>query len=219
MDAVDVSLCYSEIILHEKKRLSATQLRSFIGYKFMEDTEFHHHDDNPYRYPLIQYKRINDSLYILGIAKYADLVFDRVSELQHITLKNTDLSISNIVFEKTTHTITEKLCKYRFISPWIALNAENYTKYNDLDSTFHKKFLENILTGNLLSMLKGLDIRIDYTLYVEIKWFKHMPIIVHKHGFSGFYAEFVTNLDLPEHIGIGKSVSKGFGVVRKMDMS
>ena len=216
---IDIPLCYSEIVLHEKRRLSATQLRSFIGYKFIENTEFHHHDDNPYRYPLIQYKRINDSLYILGIAKYADLVFDRVSELQHITLKNTDLSISNIVFEKTTHAVTEKICKYRFISPWIALNAENYTKYNNIDLTFHKKFLENILTGNLLSMLKGLDIRIDYTLYVEIKWFKHMPITAHKHGFSGFYAEFITNLDLPEHIGIGKSVSKGFGIIQKMKTS
>ena len=93
MDKV-IYLCYCKVSLYEQRKISATQLRSFIGYKFFENTEFHHHDDNPYRYPLIQYKRINDDLYVLGIEQFADLVFDKISELQHITLHNTKIPIS-----------------------------------------------------------------------------------------------------------------------------
>ncbi len=74
-----------------------------------------------------------------------------------------------------------------------------------------------MLIGNLLSMLKGIGIKIDYHLYVQIKWYKKAPVIVHKHRFSGFYAKFVTNLSLPKYIGIGKSVSKGFGIIQKVD--
>ena len=213
MDKV-IQLCYCKVTLCDERKISATQLRSFIGYKFFEDTEFHHHDDNPYRYPLIQYKRIKDELYVLGIEKFSDLVFNKISELQHITLHSTKIPISNIIFEKKKHTITEKLCLYRFRSPWIALNTENYTKFKSLDPIFYQKFLEDILTGNLLSTLKGLDMRIDFRLYVKINWFKHIPIVAHKHGFSGFYAEFVTNLSLPDFIGLGKSVSKGFGIIQ-----
>ena len=60
-----IRLCYSKINVNADITLSATQLRSYIGYKFAADTEFHHHDENPYRYSLIQYKRIDGGLYVL----------------------------------------------------------------------------------------------------------------------------------------------------------
>ena len=69
----------------------------------------------------------------------------------------------------------------------------------------------------MLSMLKGIGIRINHRLYVQIKWYKEVPIIAHKHNFSGFYAKFVTNLSLPKYIGVGKSVSKGFGIIQEDD--
>ena len=123
-----------------------------------------------------------------------------------------------MIFTRKTHSITEDITEYKFATPWIALNTDNYLKYNTLDKRFHKKLLEKILTGNLLSMMRGIDCTVDYDLYVKINQFKQLPIIAHKHSFSGFYASFVTNLSLPQYIGIGKSVSKGFGMLeRKID--
>lgn len=210
-----LKLCYCKIETNSDVVLSATQLRSYIGYKFAQDTEFHHHDDNPYRYPLIQYKRVDSKLYVLGIGDYADLVLDRISGLQNICLKNIQIPITNVTFTKKQHTITDDITTFEFCSPWIALNQSNYAKYNNLDKTFRKKFLERILTANLLSALKGLGCMIDYDLYVKIKWFKHMPVTAHEHGFSGFYGAFVANVSLPQYLGIGKSVSKGFGILEK----
>lgn len=213
-----IKICYCDIAINTDKALSATQLRSYLGYKFAQETEFHHHDDKPYRYPLIQYKRVKDKLFVLGIDQFADVVQEKLAGLENICLKNIKLPVYNIIFTHKTHTITKDITEYNFTTPWIALNTDNYIKYNMLDKRFHINMLEKILTGNLLSMLKGLDCMIDYELYVKINQFRQIPIIAHKHSFSGFYASFVTNLSLPKYIGIGKSVSKGFGMLeRKID--
>ena len=213
-----IKLCYCDIATSTDLTLSATQLRSYIGYKFVQEAEFHHHDGKPYRYPLIQYKRIRDRLSVLGIEHFADVVQENLSSLPKIYLKNTEILINNMIFTRKTHSITEEITEYKFATPWIALNTDNYLKYNTLDKRFHKKLLEKILTGNLLSMMRGIGCTIDYDLYVKINQFKQLPIIAHKHSFSGFYASFVTNLSLPQYIGIGKSVSKGFGMLeRKID--
>jgi len=211
-----ISLCYCEVTLDYDKKLSATQLRSFVGYKFVGDSEFHHHDDLPFHYPTIQYKRIREKLYVLGMSESANLVFDRMSGLQSVTLYQRKIPVVNIIFKKSKFTITSDITMYHFTSPWIALNSDNYTKYKNMDKQFRKHFLEDILIGNLLSMLKGLRININYKLYVELKWYKEIPVVAHKHTFSGFYAKFVTNLSLPDYIGIGKSVSKGFGITEKI---
>ncbi len=210
-----INICYSKISVDSDITLTATQLRSYIGYRFITDTEFHHHDDRPYHYPLIQYKRVRGQLYVMGISNCSRLVFDRVSGLQYIVLAKKNIPITNIIFENTKHRLTDEITTYSFSSPWIALNTENYTKFKNIDSRFKKRFLEDILVGNLLSMLKGLDIRISYQLYVNIKWYKEIPIIAHKHSFSGFHANFTTNLSLPKYIGLGKSVSKGFGIIHR----
>lgn len=216
MDYNKLTLCYCKITTDSNIILSATQLRSYIGYKFISDTEFHHHDDSPYHYPLIQYKKIQDTLCVMGINEFTDLIQCRLSGLQEIVLKNIKVSIRDIHFSKKSHIISDTLTKYEFYSPWIALNQENYTKFNRLDGQLHKVFLEKILTANLLSTLKGLDCRIEHDLYVKINYFKFLPVVAHKHGFSGFRGTFVTNLSLPEFIGIGKSVSKGFGIIRRI---
>lgn len=212
-----IRLCYSEINLDTDSAMTATKLRSYLGYKFIADTDFHHHDDNPYRYPLIQYKRINSKPYVLGIGDCAVLVFKRMSGLQSISLAKKTIPITSIVFNNTSHTISDKITWYKFVTPWIALNAENYAKLKSLDMQFQKRFLEDILVGNILSLLKGVGIRINYRLYVQVKWYKEVPVIVHDHRFSGFYAKFVANLSLPKYIGVGKSVSKGFGIIQKTD--
>lgn len=94
MDYTEVNMCYCRMSVNADITLSATQLRSYIGYRFITDTDFHQHDDVPYRYPLIQYKRIKDDMYIIGISKpIAKLVQDRISGLQYISLKGSKIQI------------------------------------------------------------------------------------------------------------------------------
>lgn len=214
MDAITVSC--AKINTNTKVRISATKLRGYLGYAFIQDTEFHHHDDNPYRYPLIQYKRINNELMVLGINDYSKTIIEKLSSLNEIVLPNCKIPISSIEFSTTTHHIDDKTTQYEFLSPWIALNSENYKKFKIIDSNLQYRFLENILIGNFLSTLKGIGIHIDHKLYASIKGLRPIHVVAHQNSFYSFYARFTANLSLPDLIGIGNSVSKGFGVIKKI---
>ena len=214
MDTIIIS--YAKINTDTTKRISAAKLRGYLGYLFVSDTEFHHHDKNPYRYPLIQYKRIKNNLMVIGINDYSKIILEKIPNLKEIVLTDSKVMVTSIEFSTVTHHITDDITKYEFQSPWIALNSENYEKLKTLDSQLRYRFLENILIGNFLSMLKGVGIHIDYKLYASIKQLRPMYAIVHQNQFYSFHAQFVTNLNLPDLIGIGNSVSKGFGVIKKI---
>ena len=210
-----ITTSLAKINIDSTKRISAAKLRGYLGYLFVDDTEFHHHDDNPYRYPLIQYKRVDNSLIVLGINDYSKVILEKLPSLEKIILPNYKVNVTGIEFSTATHYVTDELTRYEFQSPWIALNSENYEKIKVLDSELRYRFLENILIGNFLSMLKGIGIYIDYKLYASIKKLTPTYVLAHQNPFYSFYAQFVTNLKLPDLIGIGNSVSKGFGVIKK----
>jgi hypothetical protein len=215
-----VEVCYAQLCIDESRHITATELRGCLGYLFIEDTEFHHHMDNPYHYPLIQYKKIGITPTILGLGQYSEILFRNISRIEKIITKE---GISKVV---TSIELKRQVAqigkadqeKYRFISPWLALNKENYRRFLCLDHNQKENLLKKILTGNILSMLKGLGIFIDYR--IEITTIQHtIPFLTHAHGntFWGLKPEFTTNITIPRHIGLGKSVSKGFGTVDFID--
>jgi hypothetical protein len=201
---------------------SSSELRGFLGNTFIEDIEFHHHhlhhhdkDSFYYNYPLIQYKQIDGRLLVLGIEECFQIVFNKIPKLDYITNKSgKKIKINSIELK------TQKFCirqidtkTYVFQNPWIALNSNNFKKF--VSSSLPKKrlFFENILIGNILSMLKGLDIFIDFRLSLIIKDIVPIPIFLNNTSFLAFKSTFSTNILLPEYIGLGKSVSKGFGTL------
>ena len=106
---------------------------------------------------------------------------------------------------------------YRFITPWLALNEKNYKTYLKLATKERKSFLERILVGNILSMLKGLGIRIEFKIEVKILKISSKTTQVHYNKFVGFYCDWNSNILIPKYCGLGKSVSKGYGTVIKND--
>ena len=216
MDSKNIILSYAKLNTEETQKISATKLRGYLGYLFIDDSEFHHHDENPYRYPLIQYKKIKNELIVLGINDYSKIILDKLSDLKEIVLSNYKVQITSIEFTNITHQVTDEMTKYEFQTPWIALNSKNYEKFKTINSELRRGFLENILIGNFLSALRGMDISVDHKLCASIHRFSSKHATVHKNPFYAFYAQFTTNLSLPDFIGIGNSPSKGFGVIKKI---
>lgn len=210
------TLTYARINVDTERRISATKLRGYLGHLFIQDTEFHHHDDNPYRYPLIQYKRVANQLTVLGINEYAKVAFDKLSELREIVLPDSKVAVTSVEFSKTVHHVTDKTTAYEFRSPWIALNSKNYGTFKTISPDIRYRFLENILVGNFLSALKGIGIRADYKIYASISDLRPIYVTAHHNPFHSFHARFTSNLSLPDLIGIGNSVSKGFGVIKRL---
>ena len=77
--------------------------------------------------------------------------------------------------------------------------------------------LEKILTANILSFAKGIGWHIEQPVKVVIKDVKMernskmKDILVRT-----FEIDFRSNVYLPDYLGLGKGVSKGFGTLRKI---
>ncbi len=188
-----------------------------------EHTLFHNHDEQgpggfSYRYPAIQYKRMGRNPLIVCVEEGVDAIHELFQQPSwEINLNGRPLTLVVADLRLNQYTLQAWEHDFRFeISDWLALNEANYTRYqNTPDDRDRLALLERILTGNILSMAKGLDWHIDRNVRVRI----HAVSPLRRQRFknqllSCFDAEFSTNVFLPDWIGLGKGVSVGFGVVR-----
>jgi hypothetical protein len=221
---IGIRICYAFIDFDKddgdhfhryRHTITPASLRGFFGNAFIDDVEFHHHVENSfyYSYPLVQYKQVSDKMLVIGIEKYSEIIFNRISKIDSITTGNGKrVKINSVELQTKKFCIRQSDAIYKFQSPWIALNSENFKKF--VSGPLPKKsFLENILVGNILSMLKGLGAFIDFQLLVKIENIKPAPVFINKNSFLAFKAMFSANILLPEYFGLGKSVSKGFGIL------
>lgn len=208
-----IEVCVAKLVPNLKARFSAEKLRGFLGYFFIEDGEFHKHTPDAYSYPKIQYKKVDGKYYVVGVADYAGVLENRAHEISQIRLPESVVPISRVEVTRTVHALQNSTSSYEFLTPWIALNQTNYRKFKSVSRERRKKELERVLTGNILSFLKGVGIFIDFRLSIEITNFKSVKVRAHGNEFQAFRCRFKSNITLPGMIGLGKSVSKGFGTI------
>ncbi len=216
MDNKRIKICYAVLDFDSDYKVTPVKLRGFLAHLFANISEFHHHSDSAYHYPLIQYKRIEKKLAVVGIKEFADIIFQNMSGLDHITTETEKIPLNNIEIKNSSFEVEQVPQKYKFISPWLALNEKNYAKFKELTNNEKRPFLEKILVGNILSLLKGLDIFVDHKIIASITKFNSVRITAHQNSFAGIYAEFECNTLLPEYLGLGKSVTKGLGAIKKI---
>jgi hypothetical protein len=197
---------------------SGAQLRGFFATKFNEYSLLHQHNADKliYRYPMVQYKMINRTPTVIGINEGAEVLKEIYDEYDKITLNGNDYEIleRGVIYKKEAFGISEKLIKYEFITPWFALNQENYRKYLSFDKEKKVELLNRNLIGNMLSMSKSLGYQVPEKIkcYSELK---SRPSSLKGNEIIAFKGSFITNFQIPEYLGLGKSVSRGFGTVKK----
>ena len=196
-----------------------SKLRGYIGNRFREYPILHHHIREGgylYTYPRVQYRIIEGTPMILGIEEGAEvlkMISDDITELQlgknRYKVDGIQMNLVNAAFGPCRENL-----QYRFLTPWLALNPSNYERYRGMNDWKDKKeFLNAILTGNILSMCKGLDYTVMRRLYLHsllyegVVEYKVIPTI-------GFTGEFRVNFRIPDFFGLGKGVSQGFGVIK-----
>ncbi|MCY7352118.1 MAG: hypothetical protein LH606_15885 [Cytophagaceae bacterium] len=185
-----------------------------------EHVAFHNHLGETgfvYRYPVIQYKRVGRNPLIVCVDEGVDEIhhffqnqtWDILLGDRPLTLRVRDLRLNQYTLQAWEHSFALR------IENWLALNTENYARYQALTSEEGRlALLEQVLTGNILSLAKGLGWFVERPVVVRItrlsapRWrrFKEQLLTV-------FDADFESNVFLPEYIGLGKGVSHGFGVV------
>ena len=184
---------------------------------------FHNHTgDNTFRYsyPLLQYKRLNGRAAIVCVEEAVDLIGQFLTETnENLTIgaREVEWHISKILPARLLVQTWENLFNYH-ISRWLPLNSANYQLYQNTEGVIEKTIiLENILKGNLLSMLKGLDIHIEKEILVKITQISDSYLIYNKGvGMMAFNADFMSNLSIPNNLGVGKNASIGCGIVHQV---
>ncbi len=199
------------------------KFRGAIINKFGKDKIlFHNHIGNNFRYsyPLIQYKSLYNYASIISIENGVDethAIFNKKDfniniENNNIKLKIKKLSLNQFVIQ----TNNNKKYKYE-ITNWAGLNQGNYKKYNEIDEMVKQiEFLEKMLINNIIAFAKGINWQIEERIFVKISSIKKKNIKKIKDvKIQTFTLKFMTNVFLPNYIGLGKFSSIGFGIIKQ----
>lgn len=195
-------------------------IANMVGWK---NEDFHNHHKNgevKYAYPKIQYKDQNGFSSMVCIGDTVDqmyLVFTDSKKKISFSGKEHRLDVKELRLNSFDVKLTKYPMRYK-IKRWLPLNQHNFKKYDSLDDIDAKtKMLEGILIGNLLSFFKGIHLWVEERIVLDfVKITKIQPLKFKKQKVLAFDGVFDVNVALPDHIGLGKGVSVGFGGVEQI---
>lgn len=208
-------------VLFEDLKLKARyseKIRGYIGSKYNEFLLLHNHYGTKfiYRYPKVQYKIIKNVPIIIGIEEAANLVANiGIFDDELILDKTRYISFEKkIIMDNLNLEEKDDYLMYKFMTPWVALNQSNIRKYRLSNEIERENMLKNILIGNIISLCKGLNYTINKKLDCWIN-LKEIDVKLKGIKYKAFMGEFKVNFEIPEYLGIGKFVSKGFGTIKR----
>lgn len=215
------------LVIRFANEITPTELPFFRGAIISkvpaELTLFHNHTETGlrYRYPLIQYKRIQGNAAIVCIGEGTEAIgkfFSSADFALQIGNRHAHFEIDSVQAHQWLLQPWEGSFRYT-IHHWLPFNSENYATYNQLEGVVEKtQMLERLLIGNILSLCTGLGIHL--TKEVQCKIVNILSESVYQYKgvlMQGFTVEFSTNISLHNFIGLGKGVSLGFGIVKQIN--
>lgn len=206
---------YEELKL---KNRDSEKIRGYISNRYIENDLLHNHDGNKfiYRYPLVQYKVIDNIPTIIGINEAANIVAKIGLFEDELIIRDVsyDINKKEINKENIEFGCTDDYIEYEFVTPWIAINQNNRAEYQYGNEIKKEEILKKILIGNIISMSKGLGYTVGKKL---VCWINIEEKRVKLKGIThvGFVGKFKVNFKIPDYLGLGKSVSRGFGTIKK----
>lgn len=201
------------------KTHESPRLQDFFGRKFEDEVVRHIYDADRrpmFEYPRIQFKVIESTAVLLGLAEGAELLERLCPQMDEADLGGGQITVLETQYERRAEEITDcpEPIEYRFLTPWLALNDKNFRSYTGSRNTgFRKDELSRILAGNCLGMVKSLDIKLGGRIDADCRQLSSVKTIVKGKGMIGFVGKFQVKLRLPEYLGLGKSAPRGFGTV------
>jgi len=207
----------------ELKREKIPAFRGAVVEKVgRENILFHQHLDDKflYSYPLIQYKIIGKYPAILCLKHGTEEIlkfFQQTDWDMVIHGQRIKTEIRSIGYDYFICEFSDVPLNYRIYN-WFALNESNFSRFSLLENEKEKtEFLEKIMIGNILSFAKGIGWNVDRQIELTIPNIPKLHLFsFKKFQMTGFNLDFITNISIPDFIGLGKSVSRGFGIIRRV---
>jgi len=175
--------------------------------------------DGSYRqkflYPRVQVKILNEQIYIVGINEGVD-------SIKAIAQKMDFLDFGNITFQVLDNEIEEhgnrfqpvsKLIRYRFVTPWVALNQTTGYRYRYLNNADRVNFLNRLLGQNIVFMAREMGMELEENIFTKVTLSSLFPRQVDENNWGAFDGEFRANFVLPNYLGIGNGITRGYGAL------
>jgi hypothetical protein len=224
------TVTFPEIALRTR---DAHKLRGYFGNLFRQHSPLlHNHLDADngdtdegnvpkfrYAYPLVQYKVLGNVPTLVGAGEGAALLAQLFLQIRDITLDTTDDSpqtypvlSKHIRHEQVPLGLSNDLLDYHFQTRWMPLNQTNHRDYRSYTPDEQQAQLKRVLTSQILGLFRtfGLWLQphervlVRPTLQQHTTQFKNQTML----AFSG---HFTANVIIPNGLGLGKAVSRGFG--------
>ena len=200
-------------------RRDGHKLRGYFANLFGQESDlFHNHDSNGksiHRYPRVQYKVVDRTPTLVGLAEGASLLTERFLQIREIDIDGERIPLhqKNMRSDQIELGISDELVEYNFATPWFPLNQENHTIFEKADSAQQQDQLKRILVRNILNVFSVDRYFAEQRVMVHLNLRRPTTSKFKDQKILTFFGSFVTNAILPDYIGLGKSVARGYGTI------
>ncbi len=178
--------------------------------------------DGSYRdkflYPRVQVKILNEQIYIIGIHEGVDTILSATKKFKQFDFGNITFTVQDYDIERLNNQFipSDRPLRYRFITPWVALNHMTGGKYRLLSNKEKPSYLNKLLGQNLIFLANEVGINIEKEIFSKVKVKSLFPKPIDENKWGAFRGEFKTNFVLPNYIGVGNGITRGFGTIYSM---
>jgi len=167
------------------------------------------------KYPLVQYKVIRGAPLVVAINEGCDLLWEIFKKLDEINeVSPWKITEKRIIEKKSLLCITEEKAKYRFLTPWLTIQESEIGPDIRDNPQQRNSALSTILESNFLAIARNFNIPIDRDLRISLNS-KDEYIVQRDTNIAGFFGSFYINFQLPQFLGIGRSLTRGFGTIKQ----
>jgi len=206
-------------------RIFPSSVRQYFVDNYSHPLFHNHHPDGKSIYRSkgapFQFKTINNEIFILALNEGVD--FARSFQWpKSITMPLgrkgvwVEFELSSKTIRQASFQLSDMQC-YRNVSPYIALNQDKYKTYQSLSIDEKRRSIEKGLADHILTAAKWCGVTVNHWIKTNLIQMRTLRPIKIKDDlvFMPFDVMFECNTDVPDYIGVGRFVSRGYGTVVK----
>ena len=203
--------------------LYSSSLRRCFADRFPHECFHNHTPDGRSRYrgAPVQFKVINDEVFLMGINEGAAfLTAFQWPQTMEVPIGKTDqIAVLQFIGKRMTPATFSEIepQAYRSLSPYLPLNQDAFKAFQEKSDPERRALVERKLCEHILSAAKWCGVWVKHRIDVSLIQMRLRPSIRVKSNlaFLGMDVLFETNTAIPDFMGIGRFVSRGYGTLAR----
>lgn len=199
-------------------QLKGTLIRDYANHSIVPFINGEYRDE--YRYPRVQVKVLRNQLSLFGIGEGYKPVVALAETLKTFQVDDITYEVQEKEVLESDLVVDEpadQFLRYKFITPWVALNRRSLAHYKSLLPRERLTYLNRMLVQNLLFIAREMGSDPIFNVSARVKLQSLSPRIVELQGSGSFKGYFTSNMILPDYLGLGNGITKGLGTIVQLE--